>query len=65
MRSVRSIATGSRLPTPAWYGLSRKLSSSSIDAITATTAPINMAWTFARSSLSAKNSMYPKISDEP
>ena len=61
IRSERSIATGSRPPTPRWNGLSSPLSSSSSTVITATTDPISMPCTTARSPLSAKNSMYTKI----
>src|SRR5206468_4494684 len=38
--SVRSIASGCRLPTPPWYGWSREAMSSSVAAITETTEPM-------------------------
>ena len=50
---VRSIASGWSPPTPPWKGSSRKLRSSSIAAMTATTLPMNSAGTHARSPLSA------------
>ena len=61
MRSDRSIATGCSPPTPPWNGSSRPWSRSISAEITATTDPINMPWTTARSPLSAKKSMKAKI----
>ena len=46
---------------PAWYGLSRNHRRSSVDVITTATPPIIVACTTARSALSAKNSMNPKM----
>ena len=58
---MRSIAAGSRLPGPSRYGSSRNWISSSIATIAAVTEPISIAWALARSPLSAKKSMNPKM----
>ena len=64
IRSVRCIATGFSPPTPVWNGESRKCSRSSISTITDVTDPIIMACVNGPSPLSAKNSMYTKITPE-
>ena len=58
------MATGRRPPTSEWNGLSRKLSRSSIITITAVTDPMRTACVTARSPLSAKKSMYTKMTTE-
>ena len=60
-RRVRSIATGSRPPTPSWNGASRNWRSRSDALTTATTEPMRTAWTIAISLGSAKKSMNTKI----
>ena len=62
MRSVRSIATGCRPPTPSLERVVEERSAAAASTtITATHRPISSAWTTARSPLSAKNSMKTKI----